>query len=226
MSLFGSILKTAGGFLAGGPAGAAAALATELGGGGGGKTYTGLTKTGGFARTQGISSGPVLPDLQPVGMQEKPKIIGRTPAGDIQVGPVVVNPPFLGSPGMGTSLVPRVTVPQSRNGATTPSGRSYAQGGANLPMVGQIGTEPDVVNVPTRKCPRGNVLAFDGKCYPKRMVPKSLRFWKPGPKPPISAKDWKAATTAGRVRDKLIDKTKAAGGYAAKSKPRPRSKKC
>jgi len=157
-----------------------------------------------IARTS--ASLPQLPALQPVGMQQKDPIT--------VTGSTSINLPGLGPKGAGISASFGV------NQATTPSGKTRATGGASIPMLGPIGVSPDVENIPTRKCPTGYVLAIDGLCYPKQMVPKAWRFWKPQPRPVVTRSDQKAIQKANSAKKRLVNLTKKAGAHASMTKPR------
>lgn len=135
-----------------------------------------------------------------------------------------VNPPIFGEPGAGID----VTVGGVTVGAGVGEIRELAQegvaaarrarvNGRGLPMVGVIGGAPDVEMREHRVCPTGQVLALDGNCYPRAMVPKSLRAWPPGRKPPIMPSDWKALQRAETVRNK-VKAIASTAGYTTKKK--------
>lgn len=89
--------------------------------------------------------------------------------------------------------------------------------GRGLPMVGEIGAEPEVDVREHRVCPRGQVLAVDGRCYPRSMVPRSLREWVPTPRVPITRRDVVAIRRAASAQDRV---KKLAGdvGFTCKKK--------
>lgn len=108
---------------------------------------------------------------------------------------------------------------------TLPGGKTgfITRGGVGMPMIGQIAVEPEVKSVDVRDCPTGMVLAIDGLCYPKQMVPKKWRMWKPEPRPVVSRADQKAIQRADRAKKRLVNLTKKAGAHASLTKPRRRS---
>lgn len=97
--------------------------------------------------------------------------------------------------------------------------------GRSLPFVGEIGGEPEVRTVRVRQCPRGQVLALDGRCYPKAMVPMQFREVRPRPKAAVTAADRKAIRRAAATKKRLIGLTKDAGGFASSSRPRTRARR-
>lgn len=78
---------------------------------------------------------------------------------------------------------------------------------------------------PIRRCPTGYVLAIDGNCYPRRVLPRALRKWKPAPRPAISHKQLRAVRTAEHLKKRLVELTKEAGGHASMTKPRSSSRR-
>lgn len=152
------------------------------------------------------------PPLAPVGMQSKPQL------PDIQVGGgVTINPPFGGRPGMGVDVT-TFAGPMTQAGAGRAPARAAPS--AQLPMVGAIATAPDIEQIERRDCGPGRVLALDGLCYPKKMLPKSFRMHPPAPKPVVSAADRKAIQRAERTKKRLVNLTKQAGAHASLTKPR------
>lgn len=103
-----------------------------------------------------------------------------------------------------------------RGGGQPPGGGQQPppgqQDGSRLRMVGRIGYNPTVKNIQRRTCQDGDVLAEDGKCYPKAMVPKKFREWRPAPKPKISRSDWKKVQRAATIEKRLKKMTKKAPG--------------
>ena len=117
------------------------------------------------------------------------------------------------------------------------------QGGGMFTQCTPIGAEDPVIGPPTptgaaasniaampvtktvRKCPpfqgRTMVLARDGLCYPKALVSMGGgRMNKRRPKPPVTRAQQKAIEQAKKAQETLIQLTKDAGAYAAKSKPK------
>lgn len=106
------------------------------------------------------------------------------------------------------------------NGYCQPSGQS-------MPILGPVQVAPKVVGTIQRKdgtvsqihrCPRGMVLAKDMLCYPKSMVPKKFREWKPAKKPPISVRDWDALKRAKRAKNRAESVAREAGLYVRKTR--------
>lgn len=83
-----------------------------------------------------------------------------------------------------------------------------------------VGVAPTTKNVTVHKCPKGYRLAINGQCFPKSMVPRGLRKWKPEPRPIVSRSDQKAIHKADRARHRLVRITKDAGAYASMHAPR------
>lgn len=165
---------------------------------------TAIDIVGGRGRTQPIAQAPpqLPPLIRPVGvanLQDR----NRRNGGNVRIGPLEINPPLAGERGIGISV-----------GAQS--------GGSRLPFVGEIGGNPEVRNVRVRQCPRGQVLALDGKCYPKSMVPAQFREVRPRPKAAVTAADRKAIRRAAATKKRLIKLTKDAGGHASANRPRPR----
>jgi hypothetical protein len=200
VSFLGDVLRTAGGalggFITGGPAGAV---------------------LGGLAGS-GLVGG---------GSPRKP--VAQQPIGS--PWPQQTNYPGTGDPGMGVDLpgLPRISIGEQ----TTPGGLNLPGSGppgfgygpvqiggaapgaatSTLPFVGAIGINPQwekrsVATVPEKYRRRGvrYVLAGDGLFYPRQMVPKQYRKWKPDPKPPITVRDNRAIirADAARKRVKLV----------------------
>jgi len=69
-------------------------------------------------------------------------------------------------------------------------------------QVGSVARRDGTVS-PILRCIPGMVLGRDELCYNKGTIPRTFRKWPPGSKPPISAKDWKAAKTFGIVQKKI-----------------------
>lgn len=145
------------------------------------------------------------PALTPVGMQSRP-----------QLPPL--NLPGLPPQGAGFDTpAGRVSYFEPQGGGGTQVAR---RAGAQLPMVGAIATEPEMEQITRRDCGPGRVLAMDGLCYPKKMLPKTFRMHPPAPKPVVSAADRKAIQRAERTKKKLVNLTKQAGAHASLTKPR------
>jgi len=193
MGLFGKIFKgvtgAVGGFISGGPAGAIA---------GGFRGFTG----GGRARP-GRAFGRSAPAFRPTGPQARRRFEagGRVRRRGFGIGP--------GGAFAGETLFEggvRGGVPATR-------------GTSRLPMLGEIGVTPDVLAIPTRRCPTGQVLALDGLCYPRQMVPKRFRMW-PHSRAPVTVGDRNAIRRADRTKKRLVRLTKDAGAHASLSRPR------
>jgi hypothetical protein len=84
-----------------------------------------------------------------------------------------------------------------------------AFGEAVIGAFGRPALVPAMASTMTHRCPRGTILGRDNLCYEK--LPREFRKWKPAPKPPMSAKDWKTLQTAERVRAKSKDIASKAG---------------
>lgn len=161
---------------------------------------------GGIVGSQAGRTQPTFPTLPPLvrprgiaAIQER----SRAPVG-IRIGGVEVQP-SAALPG-GKPLFRRVN-------------------GRALPFVGEIGGEPEIRSVRVRQCPRGQVLALDGRCYPKAMVPMQFREVRPRPKAAVTAADRKAIRRAAATKKRLIGLTKDAGGFASSSRPRTRTRR-
>lgn len=147
--------------------------------------------------TQPIQPGfPRLPELRPVGVG---RLKERAPFG-IRVG--------------GRELQPTALFPGGLPAIRTVNGVR----GPAAPFVGEIGGAPVVHQV--RRCPRGQVLAIDGRCYPKALVPRAFREVPPQPKPAVSARDVKAIRRSAAAKKRLVKLTKDAGAHASLSRPR------
>lgn len=83
----------------------------------------------------------------------------------------------------------------------------------------QAGVAPTVKTRSVRKCGRGYALAMDGKCYPRAMLPRWARAWKPEPRPVVSRSDQKAIRRAEAAKKRLVKLTRAAGAHAAMHAP-------
>jgi len=88
-------------------------------------------------------------------------------------------------------------------------------------QVGTIARRDGTVS-PILRCPRGSVLGIDELCYNKAVLPVKFRKWAPGPRPPISAADWKAARTFSSVQKKI---KKVAGDSGFTCTPKGRGKR-
>lgn len=209
MSFFGDLIrgatKVVGGLAVGGPAGAIAAgagvLAGHLVAGKGGGTGAGVGTPpiqggpGGWINLPGGGGPGVgidIPGLPRIGIGE------RTTRGGI-------NPPFGGAPGVG---IGPVQIGGPAPGAAT----------SQLPFVGAIGIQPEYRQRATATVPQAYrrrgvryVLAADGLFYPKQMVPKQYRAWKPDPKPPITVRDHKAIIRADSARKRVKSVAQRAG---------------
>lgn len=84
---------------------------------------------------------------------------------------------------------------------------------------GSVAVSPAIVTKQRRVCPRGFVLAIDGNCYPKAMVPRKFRAWKPDPRPVFSRRDAAAVNRAATVKHRLVELTKRAGAHASVNRP-------
>lgn len=111
----------------------------------------------------------------------------------------------------GTAVVPSAT---SKGGAVIPAGTSVVY-------------TPTQKQIIERRCPKipglGRlVLAVDGNCYPKRLLPKAWRLHKPRPRPPITAAQAKAIRTAHAAENRVERLAKKVGLHVTKE-PRRRS---
>ena len=104
-------------------------------------------------------------------------------------------------------------LPGGRTG-TLPQNGQVSQAGYGQAVMGSFGVPaqlPVQDTSPTLRCPPGSVLGKDNLCYEKSSIPRQFRKWKPGRRPPISAKDWKALQTANRVEKKAKKIAQTAG---------------
>lgn len=161
-----------------------------------------------------VNTQSIIP--QPVGVgriqtrtgQQSPRL------PDINIGGGVrINPPFGGSPGAGVTT-------QFQAGPSRSGTNLATRARAGMPMIGPIAVEPEVMQVSRRDCPPSYVLAIDGLCYPRQMVPARFREWKPAPRPVVSRADQKAIQRAARAKKRLVNLTKKAGAHASLTKPR------
>lgn len=105
------------------------------------------------------------------------------PRGTIRMGDTCVSPGDMfpgGAPG------------------TFPAGGVGANGAMGMPAV-----TPEQSSQITLRCPRRYVLAIDNLCYPKGFIPRSLRKWKPEPRPMVSAMDAKIVKRAKGVQKRI-----------------------
>lgn len=159
------------------------------------------TKAAGFTRV----STPPIQEAPPTSQTPFPK----PPAP----GSIDVNPPFAGEPGVGVNIDTgggrlRLGVGQttSNGGGTAVATRS---GGG---LAGPVSVQPAVMTERVSRCPTGWVLAIDNMCYPKSMVPRKLRKWKPRRKGPISRRQWKALLDANSAKKAARRVAEKAGG--------------
>lgn len=91
------------------------------------------------------------------------------------------------------------------------------------------GVNARTVTRKTHTCPPGYVLAKNGKCYMKNLLPRAARKWTPEAKPVVSRSDQKAIRRADGARKRLVKITKQSGAFASLHKPhaaaKPRGKK-
>lgn len=150
-----------------------------------------------IAQTLGIKGPQAAATMQQQAMQQQatgaPVFAGIGPGGF---------PTFL-PPAQAQQLQAGVPVPATRGG---------------LPMVGTIGGAPMVEVRQHRRCPRGQVLAVDGNCYPRSMVPRSLRAWRPTPKPPVTRGDVVAINRAAAAK-KRVRRLASKAGALPKRQP-------
>lgn len=109
------------------------------------------------------------------------------------------------------------------------SGSSSSGGGTQLPAtkpgVGAVGVAPSVTSRKFSKCPKGYRLAVDGMCYPRAMIPRAFRKWKPEPRPIVSRADQKAIRKADHARHRLVRITKESGAWASMHRPHLNARK-
>lgn len=154
--------------------------------GGPGGAIIGALGGSGILGGGGGSQGPSIPGIGGVG----PTTLAQPsncPAGYVKVGSTcVATSPGAAFPG-GQPL-------------TLPTGGTVVQKGGT-PM--GVGVSPEVRSETRRRCPPKYVLAVDGNCYPKAMVPKAWRLWKPKPRPPVTAGDAKAIRKAASAKRRV-----------------------
>lgn len=95
-------------------------------------------------------------------------------------------------------------------------------GGGGIPTrhgVLQGRMAPSVKVRRVHKCLAGYALARDGYCYPKAMLPRWARKWRPEPKPVLSHSTVKAIRKAEHARKRLVKLTKEAGAHASLKAP-------
>lgn len=121
-------------------------------------------------------------------------------------------------------------IPMGQTGvlpATTDEFGEAVMGGFGVPALvpAQVGTisRRDGSVSPILRCPRGAVLGVDGLCYTKGVIPRKFRKWPPGPKPPISAADWKASRTFASVQKRIKKVAGDSGLSCAKKGTKRRS---
>lgn len=169
-----------------------------------------------------VMGGPYMPGVVTVGTQ-KPVTTGQTvlPAVGAALGGIIGDVPgaLIGGAAGEASAKALDAFLSSRSGSGSASGMAL---GVQPTVVGQR-VDANGKQNPIRKCPKGFVLAFNDMCYPKQMLPRSFRKWKPAPRPAVSRRDQRAIRQADRARKRLIKLTKQSGAYAAEHKPKPRT---
>lgn len=139
---------------------------------------------------------------------------------DWQGGPTIQNASLAGLiPTWGTigNTIGKVATVLTAGTAANNVMEAWGQFGAAPALPGAV--KPQSKNVRIRRCPKGYALAQDGNCYPKSMLPRGFRAWKPDPKPVVSRSDQKAIQRADRARDRLVKITKASGAWASRTRP-------
>lgn len=175
------IVGALGGYVTGGVPGAiAGGLAGYYGpdiAGSGGQVTVPSTMGQPFTGTTGTQSSPIA---------------ATCPSGYVKVGSTCV------------ALSPGAYLPGGQPATTPVTGTTVAAGGTTAAGAGlTIGGAPMVKTEYRRVCPRGWVLAIDGNCYPKQMIPRSWRLHKPRPRPPITAADAKAIRRAASAKKRV-----------------------
>ncbi len=186
----GSVLGGVGGFLIGGPAGAAA----------GSKLVSSLTKgkqavstVPGFIPPAAVQKfGGILGAFGVKGFNGGTKTAAACPEGfELDARGRCARTGLIGT---GQRLFP---------GGET----GFAFGEAEVGRFG-AGLQPFVRESSTRICPRGSVLGIDGLCYNKRDLRNTDRFWPQGRRPLLTGGEMRCITVASRAANKLRTKTK------------------
>jgi len=205
--IFHGVTGAIGGLVTGGPLGAIGGAVAGI---------TGASSHPQPAPTGFPSTPPIAPTGYTVPVLTRPSPAATTPPAHTYG--IDINPPFGGAPGAGINIGTGgsqflLGIGQGLGqGAAQQAGQALQRrSGSSLPMIGAVGMAPVVRTEAVSKCPPGYVLAVDGNCYPKSMVPRKWRKWKPRKKGPISAREWKTLKTANRVRKKAVKLAHEAG---------------
>lgn len=118
-------------------------------------------------------------------------------------------------------------LPGGQTGLLADEQGEVVMGGFGIPaqVPSQVGTvaRRDGSVSPILRCTAGFVLGRDELCYLKGSIPRSFRKWPPNAKPPISAADWKATKTLGRIQ-KTVKKVASTAGFTCARKGTTRRK--
>ena len=164
----------------------------------------GATKSPSTA-VQRVSSPPII-DQVPSSQTPFPSPPQQVPSTGARID---INPPFAGPPGVGVDF--------SAGAGRVPATSSGAAMNGNGKL-GPVSVAPAVFSETVRRCPTGWVLAIDENCYPKSMVPRSMRKWKPRRKPPITRRKWKALLDAASAENAAKRVAEKAGFVVRKRK--------
>ena len=199
MSFFGTIGRVAGGFLAGGPAGALAA---------GASSFLGTSIGHGFAGMQGRGA-PVSAAVQRFG--PCPPTHFRRKDGQCQAKPRGPGGFSVG----GVSVSPTAFLPGG-----DPLFSAADQFGAAVNGRYGAALEPGMRATTTRLCPRGTVLGNDGLCYNK--ISNKDRMYPKGANPLLTGGEMRAIRIASTAAGRLERTTKRLQKLGLVKKPAPR----
>lgn len=172
--IIGGIVGAVGGLVTGGPGGA---VAGAKAGYSVGESLTG----GGSEPAQG---SPTVPGNVggPAGFTGGGGF-GGCPPGTIAVGERCLDFfPGGATQGQGVNVDPIATGP-----------------GGNGGPLAMNGSTPQVTTQTTRRCGRGMVLGYDGRCYDRRTISNKQRYWPKGRKPLLTGGELNAISKAARA---------------------------
>ena len=102
--------------------------------------------------------------------------------------------------------------------------RGLPGGATGLQTVGGV-SEPGVMQIERRVCPRKHVLGADGGCYPKGMISNKQRWWPAPRRPLLTGGDLNAIATAARAARRLQTAQKRLQKLGMLPKPKSSSRR-
>jgi len=186
------LLSAAGGFLSGGPIGAARGFISL--------PDARPATVGASLHTGGVGGLPCPTGFENRGSGCVPSGFTSTQAIDRQV----CEPPLVQDPrGRGVCVYP---------GSPSAGGATF-QGG---------GSQPSTYSQTVSRCERGWVLGGDGMCYPKGMISNRNRKWPRGRRPLLTGGEMRAINTASAAARKIQRKVKQLQGMGMLKRPAAR----